>query len=117
MPERIIHALEVLDENQASELDRLVKERNAIAEELKKLTAQKESLTNDIKGLMTESGETKISTSDYTVTLRTVVRGTLDKDKLVELGVRQEVIDEATKKSTSVALYVSKKKEQEGIIS
>ena len=34
MPERIVHALEVLDENQASELDRLVKDRDAIAEEL-----------------------------------------------------------------------------------
>lgn len=43
MPERIVHALEVLDENQASELDRLVKERDAIAEELKKLTTQKEA--------------------------------------------------------------------------
>jgi hypothetical protein len=110
MPERIVHALEVLNENQASELDRLVRERDAVAEELQKLTAQKEALTSDIKGLMTESGESKVLTSDYTVTLLTMTRGTLDKGKLVELGVRQEVIDEATKKTTSVQLRVTKKK-------
>ena len=110
MPERIVHALEVLNENQASDLDRLVKERDAIAEELRKLTAQKEALTNDIKGLMTESGETNILTSNYTVKLFTVTRGTLDKGKLVELGVPQEVIEGATKKTTSVQLRVSKKK-------
>lgn len=59
---------------------------------------------------MTESGATKVLTSDYTVHLFNMVRGTLDKGKLVELGVRQEVIDEATKKTTSVQLRISKKK-------
>lgn len=87
----------------------LVTQRQALAAEIKRLQSQVDTLTEQITGEMVRAGEMKLEVGDWVPDYASRERKTLDKTRLVELGVSTEVIKQAEKTTTFMQLDVRKK--------
>jgi hypothetical protein len=87
----------------------LVEQRQALAQVIAELEAQKAELTEQITVEMVREGILKVEVGDYNVSYADVKRTTLSKEKLVELGVPTTTIKAAEKESSFSRLDVRAK--------
>lgn len=73
----------------------------SLRKQSKWLSKQEDKLKDEIKGLMTEFPDIGVVTPRGKVQIVVATRRTVDRTRLLEIGVAPGLIDEATKESTS----------------
>jgi len=90
----------------------LVETRQELKAKVAALEAQIDSINDDIKTTLVNAGELEVLAAGHKVTLNMAAeRSTLDKQRLLELGVTTDQIKAATKTTTSIVLNVRVVKE------
>lgn len=90
---------------------RLIEERTSLKAQIEEMEERIEQIDDAITQQMTDAGVPKVQYGDIPVTLVPGTKNTINKTRLVELGVSVSTIEEATKTTNYHYVLVGKPKE------